>query len=373
MNDYTPIIREPSTDGIPSSLGSIPATTSATITQYYSELKREWEVGSQLALLDGTPYTRRFSFPSFPSNSTDRLDYIPLNGYDETYKGDGYFQVTSTFIETEYYSTSTSTHKNFTRWERNISHLNQHIIYSKEVLSTVIWNRPSNSASYQEGAISPTIPSGPPGSPSSAPPGSTNGTSCANLFPTTEATPTSTGTGPGFNPTPTSSNGTVLTGPSPSTGDTTTPSITCKQWQALPIPFILTFSAGSSIAVSLTADAPFTLRVKDSPNSPSGKEVPNGMILMSRPYLEIIFSNPTISSPTKVTVTTYGKELWRSFSPAFIGSDTEILVHPDNTALSNRLRPPNVSVNDNFWNNSPNLDPYQNFVSRQFQGAGAFI
>ena len=349
----SPIIKEPTLANMPALDGTVPNTSSATLRQFFPQMNMEWEVGAQLALLDGTPYTRRFSFLDFPPYGDDRLDFIPLQQYEEAYKGSAYFQLTSRFEETEYYSTASPTHRNFTRWERTVSYFNQEVIYSTEVLSTLTWERPFNGLEYD-----PTPNTGPPVLPDpNVPPPPPPPASCAVAFPTTPATETSTGTAPGFQ--------------SGTGGTPFNQTNICKQWQALPLPFSLNFYAGKAIAVSVTADAPFSLLRKTNQNDVTGDNV-SGLVLMTKPFLQINF-NATATSPTTVTITTYGKELWRSFTPVFIDNRPDILVHPDGTPLSNRLRPPGVEVNDSFWNNAPNLDPFQGFVSRQFQGAGAFV
>lgn len=320
--------------------------TRASIETYYSQLNGKWETATQIAYKDGTPYSRTFSIPDFAKDTQDRLDIIDLGGFDPVYNGQYYYQLISLFNEEEWYSSSSSYHENFLKWERTYNTYQQVVTYSNEEIGRIEWSRPFTTSSFPNTITTsgggPSVPGGILTPPVPTP----NLMTCALSLPAINSTPTTTGASSGFS-TSVDLNNTY-----------------CKRWSSISKPFTLNVYVGSAVGAQVLTDGS-PLVYRKSNLSQTGTIV-SGNILMVEPYLSIQFNNPSTVLPTYVTVVLYGKEVWRVYQPHQLDSEPEIIRHPVNVENSIRFKPPGKSyINDTFWNSTPNSQPFIDFHSRQ--------
>lgn len=316
--------------------------TRSSIETHYTQLNGKWESATQIAYKDGSPYSRTFSILEFPSNTQDRLDLINLGTFDPIYNGEYYYQLISIFNEEEWYSSASSYHENFLKWERSYNTYQQVVTYSNEEIGRLEWSRPFTTSSFNN-TITTTTGGG---SPITTP----NPMTCATSLPAIPASSGQTGASPGFI--------------DASTGTTTS----CKRWSSINSPFTLNVNVGQAVgAIVLTDGSPIIHRKSNL--SDIGTLV-SGNILMVEPYLSIHFPNPTTTTPTYITVVLYGKEVWRVYQPYELDSEPEIIRHPVDVSSNIRFRPPGKDyLNDAFWNSESNPIPFVGFHSRQGQGA----
>ncbi len=170
------------------------------------------------------------------------------------------------------------------------------------------------------------------------------------------------------------------------------------QYQDLPSTYTLPLvSAGYALAATVAVtpgNSRVEVRLKSSPTDTTPSEPKTGLILMTKPYLEItlldvgnsvVTSTPIPDDPmtpfpdpytqttidnsgvthTRVSVTFYGKFKWRTFMPVST-EDERTLIHPVNAPLATKLKPPGLAhLPDNFWNSNPNLENFQDYYPRQ--------
>lgn len=163
------------------------------------------------------------------------------------------------------------------------------------------------------------------------------------------------------------------------------------------LPLLFVGGAVAATVAVTPANSQIEVRLRSSATDHDEAPLQSGLILLTKPYLEIILKNignstvtqvPTLvqldpddpASPyttvnvpsvnnsavthTKVTVTFYGKYKWRSFTPIST-EDERTLIHPVNAPLETKLKPPgHPELPDNFWNSHPNPIQFENFFGR---------
>jgi hypothetical protein len=329
--------------------------TRAAFNVHVGQLKSDWEVSSQLALQDGTPYARTFSSLEFTNNDDDRLDLVDLGRFEEEYAGTNYYQLLTKFTEHEFYSSNTETHDYFRKWEYSRNRFYLAISFTGEKIGEVRWDRPYDI--LQVSGLRSTNPSCPIAMPAVDP----------------GIDPLTTGRPPGFQV-----GSTVVTpeadppGPPPPGGFNRNPAndtltITCKQWGNLPVPYSIQVFGGKAVAAQVTSDHPFTILMKSSPTDTNGVPV-SGLITLHKPYLQITWPGPTSTAPTNAKVEFFGKEVSRVVQPAEMDQEPEILVHPATVTGSALWLPPGQSgLMSNFWNTGVPPKYMENYNGREGQ------
>lgn len=323
---------------------TLPDTTIANIEVYHSQLKSSWEIGEQVATLEGLPLARTYSLLQF-ENHAQSMELVDL-GYDSSeYEGRYYYRVVHKFYETEYYSSSSPHHINFTKWEQSFNSYLQDIIYKHTINKTIRWERP-----YTIVPCSPILNS-------SVSNNSTTNINSDSLYctplPLESKSSTSTGRG---NP---------IVKVIPSQSNAGLGVATSIQWDPLTLPYIKTIEVGEALGAIITSDCELIIRLKSTLKE-IGVQVTDSPILLTKPYLEIEVIDATEYLPTFINVDFYGVELWRSFNPITIDDEPDIVVHSLDTPQELKYKPPGKSdLPDNFWNSKPNSNPYENYIQRQ--------
>ncbi|MBD2201569.1 hypothetical protein H6G33_09440 [Calothrix sp. FACHB-1219] len=120
---------------------------------------------------------------------------------------------------------------------------------------------------------------------------------------------------------------------------------------------------GKALGAVVTCQYPIEIRLKNTVNEEGTLVDPTFILLTSR-YLEIRLIDVTDTSHTSVRVDFFGEYKWRSFVPMNTESE-ENLIHPSNTLLSNRLKPPGLpNLLDNFWNSNTTFNIISDFNNR---------
>lgn len=120
-------------------------TTTATLTQFYSEWGDSWEVASQQVDTKGTIVSRAYSLLSFPYNEA-KLVKIELGTYDPQWEATFYYNVISYFQETAYASHYKYALP-FNEWSKQTTKFRQEALYKHKLTNTLTWNRPSTTNS----------------------------------------------------------------------------------------------------------------------------------------------------------------------------------------------------------------------------------
>lgn len=119
-----------------------PDTTTATLTQYYSEINQAWEVATQLVDTKGVIVRRNYSVLSFPPAET-KLIKIGLPEYDPDWEANFYYLLISYFTETFYSSNYQTTAKlPFNEWTKEVTVLKHENHYKHKQIGQLTYTRP---------------------------------------------------------------------------------------------------------------------------------------------------------------------------------------------------------------------------------------
>lgn len=270
-----------------------PELTTATITQYYSQIDTTWDLGTQQATLQAEPYSRVYSLLTFPYTET-RLTKVDLTTYDPDYGATFYYLVSSYFQESSYNSNIYSTANNpFSQWTQIDSCYRQEITYTHTQVNQLIWNRPiiTEGSTSEEGIITAPI------------------------------------------------------------------------YETLATGYSLSINVGTALGTIITSVSPIQVKLKSS-SSDAGTIVDPSFILLTEPILDITLLDITSTSHIQIIVTFYGLYKWRNFLP-ISSADPQTLLHPIQTSLEDKLKPPGLSsLPDNFWNSDLGNQVVTDFSTR---------
>lgn len=121
---------------------SIPELTSASIEQYIPQLQTNWEIGQQLATLEGIPYSRIYRQLSLGSNPYS-ISLVNLGAYSPEYEGSFYYLVSQKFQEISYSSSQTTGEDSWLRWRKVTTNFRQEITYLHKSIGSLNWIQPS--------------------------------------------------------------------------------------------------------------------------------------------------------------------------------------------------------------------------------------
>ncbi len=122
-----------------------PETTTATLTQYYSQINQAWEVATQLVDTTGTIVSRDFSVLSFPPAET-KLIKVGLPEYDPDWEANFYYLLISYFTETFYSSNYKSTvNLPFNEWLKEVTVRKHESYYKHKQIGQLVYTRPLTS------------------------------------------------------------------------------------------------------------------------------------------------------------------------------------------------------------------------------------
>jgi hypothetical protein len=325
-----------------------PVTTSE-LKKEYPELGvlKNWTLGEQSALKDGTIVNRTYKQLTFKADGND-FDLVDLGYYDDTFKGNLHWRVLHEFSETEYYSSNLPEHENFKIWEKSINNYQMEVSYdnlptklSNDDLAIFEWKRPTTTVSFGSVGCPPGL---------IEPPESETGPSAWVSI--------SSYTNP----------------------NTQTTSVSCKRFNSLPKPFYLIFDAGKSLgAVISDADLnPDKIYISSTPTVTPASILSTKAGVDADPhkmnyrYLILEWDDPGRDDLTKITVTFKGNEIYRSFLPLIRDEEPECPEHFDTTPYiahaplnqPTRYKPPNeYHFPDNFWNDVEDV-PINNYAER---------
>lgn len=147
---------------------------------------------------------------------------------------------------------------------------------------------------------------------------------------------------------------------------TSEPEVTPPVYAILPVNYKLTINVGTALGAVISSISPIEVRVKDTTED-VGTVVNPSFILLTKPYIDIIFKQITTTSHVVITTTFYGEYTYSSAIPKsqFDNQEEFTLVHPYNTSYQSRLKPPGLStLPDNFWNTNYGTIPSLNLVNR---------
>jgi hypothetical protein len=333
-----------------------PVTTSELKKEYIElGVLKNWTIGEQSALKDGTIVNRTYKELDFRADGND-FDLVDLGYYDETFGGNFHWRVLHEFTETEYYSSNLEEHKNFKIWEKSINNYQMEVSYDNlttkykvnglDRLAVFTWQRPTTVTSFPGLACPTDLPTPPPNE---------TGPSQWSAQGTTVETDIDT--------------------------QTQTSTSSCKRFNSLPKPFYLVFDAGKSLGavISNTDLNPTTIYLSTTPTLNTGVNIIStnsgtntNPHKMKYRYLILKWDNPGRDILTKITVTFKGNEIYRSFLPLIRDTEPECPEHFDTTpyiahATPNqptRYKPPNeYHFPDNFWNDVEDT-PLNNYAAR---------
>jgi hypothetical protein len=265
----------------------VPELTSASIEQYISQLETNWEIGHQLATLDGIPYSRIYRQLSFPNNPYN-FSVVDLGVASPEYESNIYYLVSQNFQEISYSSNQTKGDDSWLRWKKVVTNYRQEITYLHKSIGTLNWQQPVDVNSIPIPIVSPyKLP----------------------LIKSGKAL------GMSFNVSP--------------------------QNQQVEVRL-------KSTVVDPGILQTFTL------NSAFGIYAISSLMLLTQPLIEITLLNVSNVTPVNITFTFYGEYKWRVMIPLNEDeSQEQTLIHPIDTAISSRLKPPGLSnMPDNFWNSN---------------------
>lgn len=273
---------------------SIPESYICSLEKRYAELNDTWVEATQTTDKEGNILSRAYSnliFPSLPG----RLQRIQLSAYDELYEADFYYQLMSYFYE-DYYTSSAP----FLKWSKIRTMIRQEKTYKHAQTSCFFYERPYTLVLGLEG--------------------------------------------------------------------------TYKLYSELPTTHSIHVYVGGSIGMTVECPDNITIYKKDSKTGSrlSGPFYRNQVILCDRLWLEVEF-NPTPStlplvtslipctttpsigttaSHSFITFKSYGEFLFSNYAPSN-ADDVETLVYPIETPIQTRMRPPGITVREDFWNTTP--------------------
>lgn len=311
--------------------------TTAEILEFTPFLQIDWVTGVQQALPSGEKLARTFSIVAPDITSQPQLELIDTDIFDEELEGSSYYRVTQVFNEAQFVSTSLDEHNNFLIWERYDNTHFLEIIYKNTNLTTLNWERPKTNYSVSSDNPDNYAPSG------SSP--TQTGSSTAKF--TSSSTVTNSDSG----------------------------SITTSNYfyyNSLPIPFKLSVSANKALGIEVINNSPVahTLLKKATINEVG--VIQTGLVVMDKPYLDIVFNAPTNEQPTNITVNFKGVEVSRGTISRTTQEEPTLLYHPLSVSEALRYLPPNEVFNQNFWNNGYFNNTAQDIVNRSSQNP-AFI
>lgn len=167
-------------------------------------------------------------------------------------------------------------------------------------------------------------------------------------------------------------------------------SLSTLHWQqpldinSLPIPIsnsytIPLINAGKALGMSFTiapADQQVEVKFKSSVtdvgtnqvftlSSVFGVYANSSLFLLTQPYIEFKLINSANTSPVNLAVTFYGQYKWRTMVP-LNDENEQTLIHPIDSPISTRLKPPGLSnLPDNFWNSNSSFIALSDYSQRQ--------
>ena len=132
---------------------NFPYTVTATNKKYEDAPGNIVDIAEQTVDIERNPISRVFREYAIEDN-TAFVDFIELGYYDETYEGTNYYQVVTSFVETEYESLYyVNPEKRFYEWEVNKNSYRKESHLKNVLVETQDWLRPftvSTNAQTQE-------------------------------------------------------------------------------------------------------------------------------------------------------------------------------------------------------------------------------